>query len=195
MRKPVFAAIAAAAVSAAAILYLARPSDLDRARDAYSDGDFATARTILQPLAEGGDADAEYRLAKLYESGYGVPANRRRAFDWYRKAADQQHHLAEYRLARLISYDHTLLADLTDTQQDAEAARLFQLAAEAGVAPAQAQYGYFLAIGRGLPPDTAAALVWSRRAAEQGDPDDAYDLKRAYDEGDGVPQDEREAAK
>ncbi|MGL6187720.1 MAG: tetratricopeptide repeat protein [Holosporales bacterium] len=39
--------------------------------------------------AEQGDADFQYRLAKLYKKGRGVPQDFQAAFQWYRKAADQ----------------------------------------------------------------------------------------------------------
>ena len=43
--------------------------------------------------------------------------------------------------------------------------------------------------GRGVPRDYAEALVWFRRAAEQGEPAAQANLGRIYGNGQGVPQD------
>jgi TPR repeat protein len=59
------------------------------AMDAYNRGDYSTALKEWQPLAEQGDANAQYNLGKLYYHGWGVPQDYGQARDWYRKAAAQ----------------------------------------------------------------------------------------------------------
>ncbi|MDZ7802769.1 tetratricopeptide repeat protein [Thiohalophilus sp.] len=49
-------------------------------------------------LAERGDADAQYYVANAYEEGRGTQENMKKAFEWYRKAAAQQHGAAQYKL-------------------------------------------------------------------------------------------------
>lgn len=56
---------------------------------AYHRGDHAAAMEIWRPLAERGDASAQYMVGYLYANGEGVVANRRTAAKWYRRAADQ----------------------------------------------------------------------------------------------------------
>ena len=56
---------------------------------AYARGDYATALRLLRPLAEQGDAQAQYNLGVLYDNGQGVPKNDAEAMKWYRMAADQ----------------------------------------------------------------------------------------------------------
>jgi TPR repeat protein len=56
---------------------------------AYQSGDYATARRILRPLADQGDAVAQSRLGDLYARGQGVSQDYVAAVSWYRKAADQ----------------------------------------------------------------------------------------------------------
>ena len=56
---------------------------------AYHRGDHAVAVEIWRPLAERGDAAAQYSLALLYARGEGVVASLRTAAKWYRRAADQ----------------------------------------------------------------------------------------------------------
>ena len=49
--------------------------------------DYATARALLEPLAQDGDPGAQGVLAFMYELGLGVTANRETARDFYRQAA------------------------------------------------------------------------------------------------------------
>ncbi len=56
---------------------------------AYHRGDHAVAVEIWRPLAERGDAAAQYSLALLYARGEGVVANLKTAVKWYHRAADQ----------------------------------------------------------------------------------------------------------
>ena len=58
-----------------------------RAMDALSRGDAATAVRIWTPLAAQGDVDAEYNLGVLYDEGRGVPHNPAVAEQLFRKAA------------------------------------------------------------------------------------------------------------
>jgi TPR repeat protein len=69
-------------------------------------GDYATALRLLRPLADQGDAQAQYNLGVLYDNGQGVPQSNAEAMKWYRKAADQgeardQNNLAN-RYARFV---------------------------------------------------------------------------------------------
>ena len=43
----------------------------------------------LTSEAEGGDPEAQLQLAELYDSGFGISADRGQAVVWYRRAADQ----------------------------------------------------------------------------------------------------------
>lgn len=50
----------------------------------------------LAPLAEGGDADAQYALGYMYYNGYGVPRDDAIATQWIKKSA-KQHNLKAIR--------------------------------------------------------------------------------------------------
>ncbi|SBW12817.1 exported hypothetical protein [uncultured Alphaproteobacteria bacterium] len=56
--------------------------------EAYDAGDYATAKTILLPLAEAGDARAMNRIGYMYDFGKGFPEDPTAACDWYEKAAE-----------------------------------------------------------------------------------------------------------
>ena len=66
---------------------------------AYDRGEYATALRLLQPLANGGNRDAQNRLGAMYGTGQGVPQDYAEARKWYRMAADQGNADAQNNLA------------------------------------------------------------------------------------------------
>src|SRR5437667_10144496 len=58
-------------------------------RAAFERGDYVTAIRLLRPLAEQGNANAQFLLGVMYSTGRGVPKDYAAAINWYRKAADQ----------------------------------------------------------------------------------------------------------
>ncbi len=64
-------------------------ADFQDATDAYNKGDFKTAFNEIKPLAEQGNASAQYNLALMYDNGKGVLKDYKEAVKWYRKAAEQ----------------------------------------------------------------------------------------------------------
>ncbi len=66
--------------------------------EAYDKGDYATAFEEWRPLAEQGDANAQYNLGVMYNHARGVPQDYEKAFHWYSKAAEQGHASAQYNL-------------------------------------------------------------------------------------------------
>ena len=54
---------------------------------AYQRGDYATAIQLLEPLAEGGNASAQYTLGLMYAKGEGVPRDPVQAHFWLDLAA------------------------------------------------------------------------------------------------------------
>ena len=63
--------------------------DFQKGYAAAQAGDFATALQEWTPLAEQGDASAQYNLGVIYGKGLGVPQDYAEAVRWYRLAADQ----------------------------------------------------------------------------------------------------------
>jgi len=62
---------------------------LEDANAAIRKRDYATAVRLFRPLAEQGDANAQYNLGVLYDNGLGVPQDRVRAYMWLNLAAMQ----------------------------------------------------------------------------------------------------------
>ncbi len=79
-------------------------ADLQAGLDAYERGDYATALEELRPLAEQGNADAQYNLGVLYDHGWGAAQDYAASAKWYRLAAEQDHADAQYNLG--VLYDH-----------------------------------------------------------------------------------------
>ncbi len=137
---------------------------------AYYRGDYAEAYSFLRPLAENGDARAQFRLAVMLQNGRGVATNRAEARKWFLAA------LEPIRMAA-GSGSAWAQADLGSYYEDGiildanyrEAARWYLQAAEQGYAGAQTNLGVMYANGQGVEPDMSRAIEWFKRAAIQGD--------------------------
>jgi len=77
--------------------------DLEDAVEAMRVGDFAEAYCIMRPLAEDGDADAQYNIGWMYLNGYGLRINDSLALEWWQKAAAQGHSDASFSIGMLYS--------------------------------------------------------------------------------------------
>lgn len=66
-------------------------------------GDFRVAAALFGPLAEKGDARAQYNLGLLYASGVGVMHDYQAALKWHRLAAGQGHAGAQSALAQMYA--------------------------------------------------------------------------------------------
>ena len=56
---------------------------------AYSRGDYTTAYRLWKPLADQGNAYAQFSLGTMYRFGKGVAKDYAAAVFWFRKAADK----------------------------------------------------------------------------------------------------------
>ncbi|TKS62645.1 MAG: hypothetical protein EWM73_02274 [Nitrospira sp.] len=74
--------------------------------DAYTRGDYATALREWRPLAEQGDANAQYNLGVMYDFAKGVPQDFTTARRWYEQAAAQGHAGAQNNLGGLYEFGH-----------------------------------------------------------------------------------------
>jgi TPR repeat protein len=66
-----------------------REPTLERAEEAYSEGRKSDAAGLFRALAEGGSAQAQLRLAQMYERGEGVLQSFVEAVRWFRSAAER----------------------------------------------------------------------------------------------------------
>jgi TPR repeat protein len=155
---------------------------LEDAVDAHARGDSKALR-LIRPLANDGDAAAQYNLALMYMTGRGVQQDYAAAAIWLRKAAEQGYAFAQSNLGTLYRDGRGV------PENDAEAVVWFRKAAHQGDPVAQFLFGGQYVTGQGVARDYAEALLWFQKAAEQGHPDARFYLGVMYAKGDGVPQD------
>ncbi len=89
---------------AVVVVLVAAPActDFKAGVEADDRGDYATILKKVRPLAEQGDADAQFVLGTMYLRGRGVPQDYNEAVRWYRLAAAQGFTMAQYNLG--VSY-------------------------------------------------------------------------------------------
>jgi TPR repeat protein len=86
---------------ALAIAQPAFAAPIDDANAAYQRGNYAGAEKILLPLAEGGNAYAQYRLGLVYLEATGEMRSPEEAAKWFESAALQGQPHAQYKLGIL----------------------------------------------------------------------------------------------
>ncbi len=147
------------------IFCLALPAwaDFQAGMTAHDREDYATALREWQPLAEQGDALAQYHVGMLYHKGRGVPQDDVQARRWYAKAATQGQAKAQFSLGTLYFNGE---GGSKDYQQ---ALRWFRLAANQGEALAQTKLAILYDDGDGVPKDKVQAYKWLSLAATNGD--------------------------
>ncbi len=123
---------------------------------AYERGDHIAALAIWRPLADEGDANAQFRMAVSYDLGRGVTQDHTAAVQWYRKAAEQGHVNAQHNLGSL--YDEGL--GVEPHYATAAALVWFRRAAAQGYAASQCSLGVMYALGRGVRRDDIEAYKW-----------------------------------
>ena len=96
----------------------------DDALAAYNKGDYKTAMRLWKPLAEQGDASAQYNLGLMYRNGKGVPEDDKQAVKWYRLAAEQGFTNAQYNLGVMYANGSGVSED------DKQAVKWYRLASE-----------------------------------------------------------------
>ena len=144
-------------------------ADVHEARRSYRAGAYATALDALLPLAEAGEAEAQYDMGALYCDGLAVGRNYRKAAQWYSRAAEQGHKGAQFSLGFLAYHGAGRgEADGAVARDPVAAARWLKPAAERDNAMAQYLLATLYRKGEGVPPDQDKALRWALAAAERG---------------------------
>jgi TPR repeat protein len=162
------------AASAAALFLLgaqagigAVSTDVKVGVDRWMRGDYPGAVAQWRPLAEAGNADAQFNLGQAYKLGRGVPANAGTAQSWYQKAARQGHEQAQVNVGLL----------LYNGGRRQEALPWIRKAAELGDPRAQYILGTELFNGDLIAKDWPRAYALMLRAADGGVAPAADNLK------------------
>lgn len=154
------------------------------ARATFASGDLTGAAGLYRDAADRGDLRAMFSLARMLETGTGVPKDEAAAAALYERSAAGGNEDSAINLAAMLTDGPPALRD------PERALALFQRAADAGSAIATFNLGA-LAYGDGR---TAEALGHFRRAAELGEPRAYLEAALVLDEGAGVPRDPRSVA-
>jgi uncharacterized protein len=164
----------------------------------YQPDDAAAALRELKPLAEQGNAEAQFRLGSLFYQGWGVPQDYQEATRWLHKAADQKNVYAQVTLGTIYAdgvqgvvaqdYSHALMwFILAAAQGDAEAMKLRDALATR-MTPTQIAEGQKMA--REFKPfDAYAKLLLDLKArSEQGEATAQFQVALQYYHGQGTPR-------
>ena len=172
-----------------------RADSIDDGLQAYGAGDYKKALEILKPLAEHGNAEAQFQLGYMH-SFTGLlhdGEDDKEALKWLRKAAEQGHVKAQFYFGEIYDSNASVLKLIF--KNNMTAAKWYRKAAEQGHALAQLYSGHMYYDGRGIPQDYMKAAKWYSESAEQGNPPTQFSLGVMYDEGKGVSQDYVQAHK
>jgi TPR repeat protein len=148
-------------VAAVLVAALAAPVSAQSVKtgiDAWQRADYSAAVGIWRPLAEGGDADAQFNLGQAYRLGRGVPLDLSAAKVWFERAARNGHVDAETTLGLLTFQNGDRVQGL----------KWLKAAADQGEPRALLVYGTALFNGDGVPQDRVLAYALVSRAAAQG---------------------------
>ena len=123
--------------------------------------------TEMRGLAEQGDSASEYYIRGwCYANGRGVSQNDEKAVEWYQKAAEQGHAIAQYDLSWMYQYGRGV------SQNASEAVKWCRRAAEQGYADAQHTLGWRYQYVKGVNAQNyVEAIKWYGKAAEKGHAD------------------------
>jgi TPR repeat protein len=149
----------------------------------YDQGDFALAADLAWPLAEAGDAGAQYMLGVLHATGQGVKLDCDIAAEWFKRSSDGGYTLAMFTFAQHYEQGVCVTKDLQ------EAFTLYEKAAYRKHPGAQYKLGWMYEQGRGTDTDAAKAAVWYARAADNSIVDAQYRLGLLALGGKGVQRD------
>ena len=126
--------------------------------EAWQRADYSGAVAIWRPLAEKGDADAQFNLGQAYRLGRGVPTNLAAAKTWFERSANQGHMDAETTLGLLLFQNN----------DQAEGLKWLKKASEKGEPRAMLVYGTALVNGDSVTQDPVLGYAFVSRAAAQG---------------------------
>lgn len=102
-------------------------------------------------------------LGIMYNNGYGVEKDERKAVEWYMKAAMNGYAVSQYNLACQYEKGRGVERDY------ARAMFWYEKAAEQNDSSAELNIGYLYSEGIGVPCDAQKALYWYKKAADNGE--------------------------
>lgn len=132
----------------------------DEGEAAHQRGDYTTALNEWSPLAEQGNAAAQYNLGLLFRGGKGVQQNHKKAVAWYRKAANQGYAEAESELGFMYRIGDGV------KQNTKEAVKWYRKAADQGNVSARHSLGEIFMTPKGtelygITPESSLVIAYA----------------------------------
>lgn len=141
------------------------------------------------PLAENGDAAAQYRVGYVYYYGVVTDKDMTNAVKWISDASYQDYPLAQNLLGVMFETGDGV------EQNFEESTKFYFQAARAGLPIAQFNLGRAYELGQGIIKNDKLAITWYKKSADQYYPDAQYNMGMAYEVGNkGVPKNYKIAA-
>ena len=121
---------------------------------AFESREFSKSMRLLNPFAEQGDAEAQYRVAIMQQNGLGIVKNEVRGREMMQGAAEQGHALAQHGLGFMYLEGECI-------EQDGEKAiEWFSKAAEQGMIGSATTMAMMYEQGNIVPQDIERAKHW-----------------------------------
>lgn len=152
---------------------------IERANQEANRGNAQAAFVILRPLAEQGDVDAQYALAKIQLRDKWRDRDPVDGSKWLLKAAEQGHASAQVDLGYYYAGEGKNYPEALKWYLKVAEQRPDDLTGRTAVE----NLGVMYANGQGVARDYAEAARWYRRSAERGGPRGQYALGQIYLEG------------
>lgn len=132
----------------------------------YKDGDYQKAYEVFYTLASNGDVKAQYNIATMTLQGKGVKADRKKAFEWYKKASIGGHGPSMYSIAKIYEQDARtnpeLILDMRAWYEKAMVKDVRQAYTNMG-------FFYYTGYGKAIPKNVDLAIELWTKAASMGD--------------------------
>jgi TPR repeat protein len=136
----------------------AAAADLESAKRAYEQKDYAAAASAFTELAEQGNEEAQVSIARMYMLGEGVQKDRTQAEKWFKSAAARGNADAQFFLGSMY-----LLPQI----DVAEGLKWLRLSADQGMQDAQYLLGKaYMQGATTLSRDAVQGYMWLRLAAD-----------------------------
>jgi TPR repeat protein len=146
----------------------------EEGKKAYLAQDYELALSILKPLAENGNAQAQITMGLMYDYGHGVEKSASESVKWYLMAAEQGVPLVQHDMG--VKYFQGQGVE----QNYDEAAKWWEMSSNAGIADSQFNLGLMYYRGIGIEKDYVKAAKLFEAAAEQGHGNAQYSLAVMY---------------
>ncbi|MFT3808950.1 MAG: tetratricopeptide repeat protein [Micropepsaceae bacterium] len=161
-----------------------------KAYEAFLNGRYEEAIAIWLPLANAGDAAAQFNMGVMYANGLGVDRDMGVAMDWWEAAARQLHVRAAHNLALAMLAGEPHDGDRDGEPPDTTAIlRYLKIGADAGYPNSEYTLGKLYAEGVGVEKDPRRAAELFLSASIKGFAKAQYNLGKIYRDGTGMKAD------